>query len=126
MRAYSLDLRQRILDAHRAGEGTQPELAHRFRVSLSFVEKLLHQQRTTGSIAPRPHGGGRKRSIGLEHEPVLLRLIETKNDATDAEVAAPFAAETGLSVSPRTVNRAWHRLGLTYKKDAEGQRAAPG
>ena len=126
MRAYSLDLRQRILDAHRAAEGTQPELAERFRVSLSFVEKLLHQQRTTGSIAPRPHGGGRKRRIDAEHEPVLLRLIEARNDATDAEVAALFSAEAGLSVSPRTVNRAWHRLGLTYKKDGAGQRAAQG
>lgn len=116
MRAYSLDLRQRILDAYRAGEGTQPELAQRFRVSLSFVEKLLHQQRTTGSIAPRPHGGGQKRRIGPEHEPILLRLIEVKNDATDAEVAMLFSSETGLSVSTRTVNRMWRRLGVTYKK----------
>jgi transposase len=116
MRAYSLDLRQRILDAYRAGEGTQPELARRFRVSLSFVEKLLHQHRTSGSIAPRPHGGGQRRRIDPEHEPVLLRLIDARNDATDAEMAALFAAETGLVVSPRTVNRMWHRLGVTHKK----------
>jgi transposase len=99
MRAYSLDLSQRVLDAYCAGEGTQPKLARRYCVSLNFVEKLLHQQRTTDSITQHPHRGGHKRRIGLVHESVLLRLIEVKNDASDAEVAALFAAETGLVVS---------------------------
>ena len=59
MRAYSLDLRQRILEAVLRGHLTQAEVAERFSVSLSFVEKLLRRYRTSGSLMPRPHGGER-------------------------------------------------------------------
>ena len=125
MRAYSLDLRQRILQAVRSGNFTQAEVAERFSVSLSFVEKLLRRYRISGSLAPRPHGGGRQRSIPPEDEPVLLALIEADNDATDAQIAARLRAASGRSVSVRTINRMWRRLGLTRKKDAPGQRAEP-
>ena len=41
MRATSPDLRERILAAYDNEEGTRPEIAHRFRVSLGLVKKLL-------------------------------------------------------------------------------------
>ena len=39
-RPYSDDLRRRILEAYAREEGTEPELAQRFRVSLSYVQKI--------------------------------------------------------------------------------------
>ena len=54
MRPYSLDLRQRVVAALDAGEGSQPEIAARFRVSVSFITRLLKRRRRTGSVAPRP------------------------------------------------------------------------
>lgn len=126
MRPFSNDLRQRVLEAALSGELTQVQVAQRFSVSLSFVEKLLHRHRTTGSIAPRPHGGGRQRCIRAEHEAVLLRLIEADNDAIDAEIAERFTAATGQPVSTRTVNRMWRRLGVTRKKRHSGPASAPG
>ena len=127
MRAYSSDLRQRVLEAALSGDLTQVDVARRFSVSLSFVEKLLRRYRTTGTIAPRPHGGGRQRCIQPEQEAVLLALLEADNDATDAEIAARFTAAMGHAVSTRTVNRMWHRLGLTRKKRRSGpaSRSAP-
>lgn len=116
MRPFSSDLRQRVLAAALSGELTQIEAAERFSVSLSFVEKLLRRYRATGRITPRPHGGGRRRAVTSRHEPVLLALIEVDNDATDAEIAERFTAEAGCSVSPRTINRTWQRLGITRKK----------
>lgn len=53
MKAYSLDLRQKIIDTYFEGGISQRQLAKRFRVALSFVEKLLKQYRETGSIAPK-------------------------------------------------------------------------
>lgn len=132
MRPFSNDLRQRVLEAALSGALTQAQVAQRFSVSLSFVEKLLHRHRTTGSIVPRPHGGGRQRCIQPEHEPVLLRLIETANDAIDAEIAEiaeiaeRFTAATGQPVSTRTVNRMWRRLGVTRKKRHSGPASVPG
>ena len=40
MRTLSLDLRERILSAYDSHEGTRPEVARRFRVSLGMVKKL--------------------------------------------------------------------------------------
>ena len=43
--AISLDLRERILASYDNEEGTRWEIAHRFRVSLGMVKKLLQQRR---------------------------------------------------------------------------------
>ena len=45
MRAYSDDLRRRIVDLIQTNELSQPEIAEHFSVSLSFVEKLWHRFR---------------------------------------------------------------------------------
>lgn len=52
MKAYSLDLRQKIVDTYLEGGISQRQLAKRFKVALSFIEKLLKQYRENGSIAP--------------------------------------------------------------------------
>jgi transposase len=63
MRAYSQDLLERIVDALVAHEESHAEIAERFAVSQSFVEKLWQRWRTTGSCAPQSDGGGRQRSL---------------------------------------------------------------
>ena len=45
MRTVSVDLRERILDAYDQAEGNREEIAHRYRVSLGLVKKLLQQRR---------------------------------------------------------------------------------
>ena len=51
VRAYSMDLRERIVAAVDAGM-TQPEAAARFGVGLRTVERYLARRRATGSLAP--------------------------------------------------------------------------
>jgi transposase len=58
MRTYSMDLRERVVAAYDGKTGTQEEVAVRFDVSVSWLKKLLRFRRATGSIAPKPHGGG--------------------------------------------------------------------
>jgi transposase len=58
MKAYSQDLRQRILDTVQRGDGTLGQIARRFLVSVSFITRLLQRHRRTGSLEPTPHGGG--------------------------------------------------------------------
>lgn len=103
MRAYSIDLRQRVVLAYLNGEGSQADIARRFNVSRPFVEKLMRHYRATGSAAPSPHAGSQRRRIDVNHEPVLRALIESDNDATDSEIAGRFEAATGVSVSARTI-----------------------
>ena len=59
MKAYSTDLRERVVAACDTRAGTREQIAARFAVSASWVRKLLRQRRDTGSIDPKPHGGGR-------------------------------------------------------------------
>jgi len=55
--AYSLDLRKKVLNAWQNKEGTQRDLAERFKVSLSFIRDLLRRYRETKEIAAKPQGG---------------------------------------------------------------------
>ena len=54
--AYSTDLRTRVIDAWDAEEGTQRQLAERFKVSLSFVKRVLRRYRTSAQREAKPRG----------------------------------------------------------------------
>ena len=58
MKAYSLDLRERVAAACAQPGRTIGAVATQFSVSVSFVEKLLHRQRESGSLAALPHRSG--------------------------------------------------------------------
>lgn len=55
--AYSVDLRERVVGAYRGGEGTQQEIAQRFQVSPSFVQRLLRRQREGRPLEAKQRGG---------------------------------------------------------------------
>ncbi|MDZ8258650.1 helix-turn-helix domain-containing protein [Nostoc sp. ChiQUE01b] len=55
---YSTDLRQRVVDAHQAKLGSQRQLADRFQVSLSFVQRLIRSYKKTGKVNALAHAGG--------------------------------------------------------------------
>lgn len=112
MRTLSLDLRQRILDAYDQDEGTRAEIAHRFRVSLGMVKKLLQQRRRTGDIAPRHHLAGRKPIILAAHRGQIRALLARKNDLSLNELRAAL----GLSCSVQAIHVVLKKMGLTYKK----------
>ena len=52
MKAYSVDLRQKVVDAYEQQEGSQRELAKRFKVSPNFVRLLLKRHQTEGTVEP--------------------------------------------------------------------------
>jgi len=80
MRAYSLDLRQRVVSAYEQGHDSISTLAERFSVSVGFVKKMLHLKRTTGELAPRGHGGGRRASLRPRQRQFLGRKVRAQND----------------------------------------------
>ncbi|WP_437605435.1 transposase [Sorangium sp. So ce834] len=116
MGPYSVDLRQRIVDAYRNGEGSMREIAARFAVVLSTVQEYLSLERSTASVAPRPHGGGRASKIDEAGAQQLRALVDEKNDRTLDELIELLEHRTGARVSRPTMCRALMRLGLTRKK----------
>lgn len=116
MKAYSLDLRQKILRACDQRFGSQRAVAVLFGVSQSFVEKLLRRRRDAGDIAPRPHAGGRQASCDAAALALVRRLIQEQPDATLAELCEQLWAQRGLHVSVPTMSRIATQLGLPRKK----------
>ena len=117
MKAFSPDLRQRAIATYDAQEGSQQQVADRFKVSVSWLRKVLRQRRQTGSIDPRPHGGGRKRVIDHEAGQRLRQAVAEAPDATLAELAQT----AGVQASPSMVHRALEALGLPRKKSPGGR-----
>jgi transposase len=112
MTPYSQDLRQRVLDTVRRGEGSLRQIARRFLVSVSFVTRLLRTHRTTGSLEPKPHGGGNPAVLGPEDLERLREVIRQQPDATLEECRQRL----GVSCSTMTIARALSQLGLPRKK----------
>jgi transposase len=112
MRPYSLDLRQRVIAALDAGEGSQPEIAACFRVSVSFITRLLRRRRRTGSLDPEPHGGGRPPALDRAAQRRLRQLLRQQPDATLEELAA----RVGVPCGRMAIFRALRKLKITRKK----------
>ena len=110
MKAYSLDLRERVLADCDSGIRTGL-VAEKYRVSSSWVRRLKQRRRELGQIGPcqQRHGPQRKLA-GYEEE--LLNLVEEQPDASAAEIVPKLS----ICVSRPTVDREMRRLGLTFKK----------
>ncbi len=116
MKTYSTDLRQKIIDAYKKGEGSLRDIAKRFSVSLNFVWTLWARYKQTGSVEPKPHGGGRVATIDAKGLEVLRQLVHQHNDATLAELRERFVRKTNLEVSVSAISRALKKLNITRKK----------
>ena len=112
MTPYSHDLRQRVFDSVQRGEESLRQIADRFLVSLSFVMRLVQLHRRTGSLQPKPHGGGHPAALGPEDLQRLRELIQQQPDATLEECRDRL----GLSCSLMAIARALSKLGLPRKK----------
>ena len=117
MKAYSLDLRQKIIQVYENEEISQRQLAKRFCVALSFIEKLLKQYRETGSIAAKPFAGGVKLKLNSQQLVSLGELIEANNDATLEELTHLFQEKAGVAISRATMGRMTQTLKMTVKKN---------
>lgn len=116
MKAYSLDLRQKIVDTYLEGTISQRQLAKRFRVTLSFIEKLLKQHRETGTIASKPRVQQTPTKLKAEQLSVLASLVEANNDATLEELRSLLHQQTRVLIGRSTVDRMLQKLNLTVKK----------
>ncbi len=118
MKAYSIDLGQKIVDAYNEREGSQRQLARRFRVSLTFIENLLKRYRTDETVEPRRHGGGQVAKLNREQEAVVGTLVEENNDAILVELCEQLEQRIGVRISRATMGRYVQKLKLTRKKNS--------
>ncbi len=112
MRPYSLDLRERVAAAVDHHEGSIRWIARIFRVSTSFIVRLLQRRRATGTLAPGPYGGGPPPVLGPGDLGRLAGLVREQPDATLEQLRR----RGGFRCSLKTLWFALDRLGLTRKK----------
>jgi transposase len=81
MKALSIDLRQRIVDAVKNDKQTPEEVAKRFKVCRASVYNLLQINRDLGGLTPLSTTG-RKPRINQEQHILLEQQIQAHPDAT--------------------------------------------
>ena len=113
MKAYSMDLRQRVIAACDAGQRTKA-VAATFGVSPAWVRRLKQHRRERGDVVPRTGGGSRSHKIDRSR---LAELARAQPDATLTELRDRL----GVAVTPWALCKALRELGLSYKKS----RSAP-
>ncbi len=120
MAAYSMDLRSRVL--HDSDRGLpSKEVAAKYTVSLSWVNRVKQRKRETGEIAPRKQTKFRERSLTADQEQRLIFLITARPDATLSELRDALPTTAALSTLWRTIDR----FGVTVKKNGTRRRTTP-
>jgi transposase len=114
MKAYSEDLRERVIRAVEAGRPREA-VATRFEVSVPTIERWVRLKRDTGGLARRPvPGPAAVKTVGLLA--ALPGRLAEHADATLEEHCSWWRGVSGFEVSTATMSRALARLGWTRKK----------
>lgn len=113
-RAYSQDLRDRVIDAALAGLPAR-QAAARFGVGIATAIVWVRRARQTGERAARPQGQPRRSKLD-PHRAFLLGLIEAKDDISLVEMQQRLERERGVRASVGTIWTFLDRAGLTFKK----------
>jgi len=121
VRAYSIDLRERVLAAVLHEGMSARGAATRFGISESSAIKWVRRYRRTGSVAPARIGGYKPRLLTGDLRDWLLE--RTRRDFTLRGLVAELA-ERGVKVDYVQVWRFVHAEGLSFKKKRSSRRAA--
>jgi transposase len=119
-RAYSLDLRERVVARVMAGDSCR-KVAALFGVSVASVVKWSQRFRSTGSAAARPMGWRKPYALAGERDWLLARIAQAPDLTLRAIVAE--LAERGITVSYFAVWHFFEHEGISFKKKPARGRA---
>lgn len=109
---YSMDLRERVVQACDEKRGSRAHIAKLYGVSTAWIRRLLQRRRERGTIAPKSHGGGRPPKFFGRKLDRLKELVKQQPDATLAELRD----RCGVDASIMAIHRALQRLESRLKK----------
>jgi transposase len=115
MKPYSVDLRTRIVQAVKHDHKTAAEVSNLLQVSTATIYRYLQLDRDLNDLTPLK-ATGRPRLINRDHEPSLLKQIQTNNDATLEEHCKLWKKRTGMNLSITCMFESQKRLDVTLKK----------
>ena len=116
-KAYSDDLRRKLIEAHQQGEGSLEVLAQRFHVSVGWARKVSATYRRSGSWARPPSGPrGPRSKFTVEIRRQVGEWMAEQPDLTLHELQSRLHEELRLRAS---IGRLWsllREMGLRLKK----------
>ncbi len=113
-RAYSQDLRDRVIDAALAGLPAR-QAAARFGVGIATAILWVRRARENGERKARPQGQPRRSKLD-PHRAFLLGLIEAKDDISLVEMQEHLERERGVRASIGTIWTFLDRCTMSVKK----------
>jgi transposase len=122
--ALPIELRERAVRAYADGHESCEVVAERLSLNPWTLLRWIGRQRETGSVAPRPRGGGRVSPVDI---PVLETVVRETRDATTEELTRAYNARVDRAhrVHRSSILRALHRTGYVFKKTAAACRTGP-
>ena len=123
-RAYSQDLRERVLEAAAKGMSAR-QAADRFGVGVSTAIVWVRRARADGERSARRQGQPRGSKLDA-HRVYLLGLVEATTDITLKEMQARLREEKGVAAGIGTLWRFFRGQDYTVKKNGPRRRAGPG
>ena len=114
MKAYSLDLRERIVAACDGG-ATEKEAAERFGVCEDTVQRYKRQRREQGTLAPKPIPG-RPRIIGEAQQEEFRELVASRTDWILDTLSDAWQEKFGVKPTVSVLSDTCRRLKITRKK----------
>jgi transposase len=116
-KAYSDDLRRKLLQAHDRAEGSLRELAKRFGVSVPWAWKISRQRKRTGQMERVEQRHGPRSRITAEVQARLRGLVGQQPDATLRELQQRLEASAHIQVSWQHLWRVLQTMELWLKKN---------
>jgi transposase len=117
MKAYSEDLRERVVERYERGDVSQADVAEEFSICPRTVANYLSLKRRTGGVAAKPHGGGAERKLKESQEAQLKAWVLAEPDLTLARLRDKLKKRVGIM----TIHRALKRMKARYKKKPSRQ-----
>jgi transposase len=118
MKAYTTDLRERVIKVYDEDKWTIGQIAQRFKVGEWWIHKLKRQRLLTGGIDPIKGKVGKPRSFQGKPLAQLEHYVRQHPDATLEQIGEALGASCTLV----TIHNTLRRLGYRFKKNAAGQR----
>ena len=119
MRAYSEDLREKIVAALERAM-SKAKAARLFDVSLSSVKRYARRVRQGDSLTPKK-SPGRPRKVDEKAQALLKEDVKERSGATISQRRRFLEHITGTDLSDSTVRRLMKRLGFTQKNGLWGR-----
>lgn len=119
MKAYSQDLRERVIEMYKTGLYVQKEIAEILKLAINTVSTWIKRYIDTGDFSSKQHcQAGRSRKF--DNKAKVLEYLSTHPDSTALEMRDSIAP----GIADSTFYDSLVRMNITYKKRAEIQRTS--